>query len=198
MIATHFFQNTFRRISVALCIIGLTCSGCKAPSAFPPHVLPISNQEQARAFIDVFFQAYTNNRFETALAMLCAQDTASQEAARKEMQRNQAKNSKQQYTNFDVRSIVPMWIGREAYYRTEVSFPFKERSGHLLEVYSIRVRDGCVDGFISQEKDFSLPDSSLPTHLDKEKIVLPPFSEPVISPKTVPATPVISDSKMEL
>jgi hypothetical protein len=198
MKAALLYLNSFRRLSALLCMIGIMCTGCRAPSAYPPHLLPISDQEQARAFIDVFFQAYTNNRFEKALTMLCAQDAESQAAALKKMQKHQGDNSKQEYTNFDVRSIVPMWIGREAYYRTEVSFPFKKRSGHLLEVYSIRVRDGCVDGFISEEKGFSLPGSSLPTNLDKEKIVLPPISEPVISPKTVPPTPINSDSKIEL
>lgn len=185
-------------IPLSFCCTVLVPTGCKPHAAIPPHLLPISDQQQARAFIDAFFRAYVSDQFDTALAMLCSQDPVSQASARKDMEAGRKQSAQDRITQFHVRSIAPMWIGQEPYYRAEVSFPLPHHTGHLLEAYSIRVRDGCVDGFSSREEDTAMPKSNLPIQPDEEKILLPPFSEPAIPPKTVPPTPVNPDPLIEL
>ncbi len=150
--------------------------GCKPPSEYPPHVLPIHNQEQAKAFTQVFFKAYLNHDVETVISMVCEKDQTTHEAVKSNMNQLKRKRLADRPYTFEIRSIIPMWIGREPYYRIELSFPLKNQTGQLLEAYRIRVRDGCVEGFVSTQTNMPQPTLNPLQINGVEEILLPPNS----------------------
>lgn len=185
---------------VKMCLIVVTAVSavsCKPAGDASQQRLPIHNQEQAKKFIHGFFSAYLNNDFETVVRMLCDQDQSMKDTMKMNMDRFQATQMSQRPSSFEVRSVIPMWIGREPYYRAEISFPLTHQRGHFLEAYSIRVQEGCVEAFADNKIDESLSQPTKRERNEEEKILLPQMSQPQNTPRTVPLAPLETPQQID-
>lgn len=121
------------------------CPRDEQPTA---RLMAIATEKDALREIEQFFGAYVVTDIDTTARMICEQDPESLARLRSFIQHSQAPGSMFRVERFQVRSAVPMWIGKEPYYRVEVSFPRRNGPGEILHQYRLRVRDGCIEGFL--------------------------------------------------
>ena len=114
----------------------------------PPRLMAIPKEQDAIAFVQHFFDAYVHVDVDSVSRMICEQDPESLGQVRAFIQHSQAEASPFRVVRYQVRSAVPMWIGKEPYFRVEVSFPRKAGRGEILHQYRVRVRDGCLEGLL--------------------------------------------------
>lgn len=134
--------------SLVLASMLVTLAACAREAAAPAPQPVLSSADDARAFTTRFFQAYVSGDANTAADMLCTLDPASLERARRFIERSQRPGSPYRVETFTVRSIGTHWIQREPYFRVEVSFPTAKRDGEVLHAYTLRAKDGCMEGFL--------------------------------------------------
>lgn len=113
-----------------------------------PRMMAIAKEQDALLFMQHFFDAYVHVDVDSVSRMICEQDPQSLGQVRAFIQHSQAEDSPFRVARYQVRSAVPMWIGKEPYFRVEVSFPRKAGRGEILHQYRVRVRDGCVEGLL--------------------------------------------------
>lgn len=121
---------------------------CPRDDGPPPRLMAVATEQEALQLVGHFFDAYVHVDIDTTSRLLCEQDPESLGRVRAFVQHSQARGSPYRVEQYQVRSAVPMWIGKEPYFRVEVSFPRKSGRGEILHQYRVRVRDGCLEGFL--------------------------------------------------
>lgn len=116
------------------------------PTLAPP--LAIADDKAALEFMARFFKAYVNIDVEACMEMLCPTDEATASQVRAFIHETQKPASPFRVNAFQVRSVELMWQQRAPMHRVEVSFPRRHGSGQILHVYSVRAREGCLEGFL--------------------------------------------------
>lgn len=122
--------------------------GCQReePTLAPP--LAIADDKAALEFMARFFKAYVNIDVEACMEMLCPTDEATASQVRAFIHETQKPASPFRVNAFQVRSVELMWQRRAPMHRVEVSFPRRHGTGQILHVYSVRAREGCLEGFL--------------------------------------------------
>ena len=110
--------------------------------------MALPEEEDALQFVKQFFEAYVHVDVDSISRMICECDPQSVEQVRAFVQTSQTPGSVFRVERYQVRSAVPMWIGREPYFRVEVSFPRRAGRGEILHQYRVRVRNGCLEGLL--------------------------------------------------
>jgi hypothetical protein len=137
-----------RRLLLCLALT-LPLSGCPEEDRQQvPRKMAMAKEQDALSFMQHFFDAYVHVDVDSVSRMICEQDPQSLGQVRAFIQHSQAEDSPFRVARYQVRSAVPMWIGKEPYFRVEVSFPRKAGRGEILHQYRVRVRDGCVEGLL--------------------------------------------------
>jgi hypothetical protein len=113
----------------------------------------IRSDKAALAFVTSFFDAFVNVEVEAASRMLCERDSESQLRAQMFIRQSQAPGSPFRIQHFQVRSVVPMWIGSAPFFRVEVAFPKRAGNSEVLHQYRVNAMDGCLESFLPFPND---------------------------------------------
>lgn len=186
-------------VITACLLVALGALASCAREAAPPADQPVlSSNDDARAFTERFFASYVAGDAKAAVDMLCASDAGFAERARRFIERSQRAGSPYRVETFTIRSIGTHWIQREPYFRVEVSFPTKGGDGEVLHAYTLRAKDGCVDGFLDGGRPSTSSSGAAPGNA-KEQPRVPDGSHPkddAREAKPSPANP--ADEVIEL
>jgi len=161
----------------------------------------------ALALVDRFFQAYVRTDLDTLGDMLCERDERLSRVLTF-IQESQAPMSPFRVETYQVRSAAPVWIGRQPYFRVEVSFPRRRSPGQILHVYQVKAKIGCIDGFLDLEPSGinpMAPNASVPSAPPNEApgssapfapdALRAPLGEPPAT-EVEPVHPAVSDDEI--
>ena len=155
----------------ALILMSITVlGGCDRDDDSVHQVLAAPAEADARVIVNRFFRALVNVDVKTATMLMCEQDPESQGRARARIARGQREGTNTRVNRFTVHSVIPMWIGSEPYFRAGVSFPRRGVRGEFLYAFSVRVRDGCVEGFLDSDLGISALDDVPSTTNEGDKV----------------------------
>ena len=158
--------------------------GCPGNEEGASQNLKAPTQDAAIDLVTRFFNAYVNLNTETVLQLMCEQDSMNQRRAATFVEQSQSLRSPYRVNRFHIRSVVPLWMKKDPYFRVEVSFPRNRGPGELLHAYSVRVRDGCLEGFLAPPGASANQNAPGPVIDDDTE----PFSVPAPAPEVAPGT----------
>jgi hypothetical protein len=126
----------------------LSTGACQREEPTVAVPLRIPDDRAALEFMGRFFKSYVNIDVDACMEMLCPTDDETAAHVRAFIHATQKPTSPLRVNEFQVRSVELMWLQREPMHRVEVSFPRRNGSGQILHVYSVRAREGCLEGFV--------------------------------------------------
>jgi hypothetical protein len=115
---------------ILLLLVALPLTGCPedTSAAGAPRKMAIAKEQDAVLFMRHFFDAYVHVDVDSVSRMVCEQDPQSLGQVRAFIQHSQAEDSPFRVARYQVRSAVPMWIGKEPYFRGRGLVPAQSRS----------------------------------------------------------------------